>query len=181
MLNLVFALFMTVSSAALADSGETRILRSRQGNEIRFVYDIHTDVSNSNKPSNFTYAQPLRIIVTGPNLRHSDRVRVVLINHEKVTGSCGLPSYERDPHYVIDFAYYGRFNAFVASMEDARIILNGREVALEQQDRRLFLESASYCQSTRTRLEVAVVINGEWQIDPINGTHNFQVKLSRHH
>ncbi|HEX4925483.1 MAG TPA: hypothetical protein VFV50_15425, partial [Bdellovibrionales bacterium] len=162
----------------LASVGETRILRSRQGNEIRFEYDVHSNVSNSNKPSSFSYAKPLRIIVTGPNLRHTDRIRVVLINYEKTTGSCGLPSYERDPHYVIDLSYYGRFGAWVGSMEDARIILNGREVPLQPHDRRLFLESRSYCSDTRTRLEVAVVINGEWQVDPVNGTHNFQVKLS---
>ncbi len=169
-----FVLGMT-SFAADAHAAVRKSLQSREGTEIRLEYELQRFVSNSNKPSSVDYAQPVQFTVKrGRELGPSDQVRVVLINREYFTGYCGLSSYNRDPHYVIDLNYHGGMEAFVGTFESARLILNGAEVPLRREDQRVQVRANGYCYNLVTAPELAVVVNGQWQTDPINGTHNFK-------
>jgi hypothetical protein len=170
---LILALCIASSAAA-----EELYLKSSQGAEVVLKYSVVKETANSNKPSSRTFAQPLRFIVNRADLDSSvDQVRVVLINRESVSGSCGKPSYERAPEYVIDLTYYR--GAFVGDFADARILLDGREVPLLEGDRRLQVQADQYCSLLTTHQEMSLVINGEWQTDPMNGTNNFKLELNR--
>ncbi|MBX9769377.1 MAG: hypothetical protein K2X47_19025 [Bdellovibrionales bacterium] len=176
-LNLL-ALALTASfHANAAEVTQSRELKSESGVEIRLDYRVSQVVSNSNKPSAYTYAQPVYLTIRHPQLKSSDKVRVVLINRENFIGSCGFPSYTKDPHYILDLEYRAGQKSFVAEFSQARILLDGKEVPLQPKDRFLQLNVNSYCNSVKTAQEIAVVINGLWQTDPVNKTPNFKVQM----
>ncbi|MEQ1877960.1 MAG: hypothetical protein ABL958_15060, partial [Bdellovibrionia bacterium] len=82
------------------------------------------------------------------------------------------------PHYVLDLVYAGGNGVtFRADFSTAKLILNGQEVPLSPRNQRLQLRVSAYCSYLTTTQEVALVVNGEWQTDPVNGSHNFKLNL----
>lgn len=177
----ILSLIVSNSLSASAAVTQDRQLKSESGVEIRLDYKVDRIVSNSNKPSSKTWAKPVYFTVRHPGLKATDKVRVVLINRESFIGSCGYPSYNKDPNYILDLVYRSGQRAFVAEFSQARIIIDGKEVPLQPQDQSIQLGVNSYCQVVKTSQEIAVVINGIWQTDPVNKTPNFKINMKPEH
>jgi hypothetical protein len=154
-------------------------LQAQDGTEILLNYDVKASSDpGSSRPITAVYAKPLEIRITPTSsLQASDRVRAVLINRENFQGMCGISSYVRDPHYVMDLSLIPNSSSFSGEFGSARILLNGSEVPLKSEDQRVQLKLDGYCFKLTTNQELAVVINGTWLVDPVSGTHNFKFNL----
>lgn len=162
-----------------AEAAELRELKSVEKSYIRVEYDLTHEISNSNKPSSYDYAKNLRIVLKRDDLKSDTFVRAVFINKEYFKGYCGLASYLRSPNYIMDLTYDSELRGFVGKFENARLLVDDKEVPLSLTDReRVQLRVNGYCQQVTTEQELAFVVgDGEWQTDPVNQTHNFQLKL----
>jgi hypothetical protein len=149
--------------APLAQASGTKTLTSTSGHQITLNYSTSVEVTNSNKPARITTADSIQIGVTHPSLKISDRVRVVLVNKATTQLGCGANQvHKKEETHMLDLGPAG-----------AGPFLGGELTSP------LLISNLGYCYTVYGKLEVAVVVNGEWLQDPINGSHNFQVDLAQ--
>ena len=102
-------------------------------------------------------AAPLWVTVAAPWFNGSEKVRAVLMN------------------------YYDRSNTSANILKDTQTIdLQFNGVAFQAEGRRvqLLISHLGYIgYDYNFRQEIAVVVNGRWLTDPVNGTHNFKFKM----
>ena len=110
-----------------------------------------------NGGSSSTHDLASHIIVRASGFNADDQVRVVVINYvvDDAGSSRQVDEQEIDLSYGGNHRFQGRLDHAIA----IRGYNEGRQTAFRQ--------------------EIAVAVNGQWQLDPINGTHNFQVDMSR--
>lgn len=100
----------------------------------------------------------LWINVTADWLSNSDRVRVVLLNKSYPFWSAGEYFNLETREIDLSFAEDGRFTASISALKLFGSGYGGKEIF---------------------ELELAVVINGVWLLDPISQSHNFRVSMPR--
>lgn len=185
----VFSLILTAcgtSPGALPLAGDvvgkgTAELRSAQGLALRLTWDKVYENRSSNKPDYITYANPIQVSVNGP-LAADAKLRLVFRNKVRTIGQCGLPNKYDVYEYDLDLRATGQ-NTFAGELNsEGRILWGiGSERKMEPVGWRLpVISHDGYCfNEVSEGQEVSLVVNGEWQVDPINNTHNFQIDLSR--
>lgn len=173
---LLAALFTQVGSAAEL---EKLFLKTKSEVEVHLEYRIEKVITGIYKDlTSSAYANPLFFLVKHSQLRSSDRLRIVIINREYHQKSCMNQFYTLSPNYVIDLAYSKSKRGFIGNFGLAKILIDGAEVPLQSKGQRLSRFRSGYCQTTDIKTELALVINGQWQTDPVNGTPNFILNLS---
>jgi hypothetical protein len=116
---------------------------------------------SSDKPAMITETNDPWVNVTRPGLGPNDKVRLVMTTTDSFEGNSnnGYKNWQINTPQIVDLQYAGgeRFTAPLQSMT---------------------LGSQTYGGNDTTRERVSVVINGEWQRDPLNGTNDFNVDMS---
>lgn len=173
----ISATFCLISSVSLA-SPKYRMLKSAEGVQIVLAYDVITVPVYSNKPSSTTYATPFAVTVRFPFLTNRSNIRVVLVNTGIMGGSCGQPNARAQEVFAMDLKPLNNGDFQAEFYQDAVPQIGGRGVMMDpDQKPGLKIAVNGYCFTTSYQLEVAVVVDGRWLKDPVNGTSNFQVNL----
>ncbi len=150
------------------------VLNSSQGTEIRMDLEPHflryrdewTVASSTYTEERADWSgQPLWFNVTNPAFTGSEHVHAVFLLKRDASADCNIP--EDCGVFEFDLAYAGG-GRFTAPWQD------GNPIYLTQQ---LIRSDGTNAISTNAE-EIAVVVDGNWQDDPISGSHNFKFDLS---
>lgn len=135
-------------------------LQSTSAAKINLDFEKRSFVTNSNKPSRVTEADNVWANVSRKDLKKTDQVRLVITTESEFVGNSnsGNAHSTSSNTQIVDLKYAGK-HRFTAELAD------------------LLLREDGYGGQTKTRQRVAVVINGEWQTDPVGATHDFNVDL----
>lgn len=136
-------------------------LRSVENANISLEYGKAYEQTNSNKPTSMVSTEGLSINVERSDLNEGDNVRAVFQNKKTFKGNSNS-NYRTDFNndvQIVDLKYVGE-GKFTAPLQDVILSSNG------------------YSGNLFTAQECSLVINGEWQDDPMNASHNFQMNLS---
>lgn len=128
---------------------------SAEGVQIQVNYEVKQGPVNCFKCSQYTYATPLWITIEHSSLKSSDKVRVMLLNFRKHS----FYSKEQLEVQELDLKFFSEDSSF------------------SQEAQPLVIYSSGYGGTEICRQEIAVVINGQWLKNPVNGTSNFAIKL----
>ncbi|MEI8348199.1 MAG: hypothetical protein WCG27_12080 [Pseudomonadota bacterium] len=156
------------------------ILKSSENNHVQISYSPYTYLYNSNRPSSSLYAASLKILVSGPSVTTSSKIRVILLNYRQTEGQCGVPNSSDRIVYRMDLSVVSGRGVFQGIFsDDAEVFFdNDRWYKVSQYaDPGLLVYTNGYCYNTYANTEVAVVIDGVWQTDPVNGSNNFKVNF----
>lgn len=99
-------------------------------------------------------AAPLWVTVANPRLNGSENVRAIIMT------------------------FYDSSNVAANTLKDTQTIdlkFNGQ--AFQAQGQRVQLSESHLGYGYNFRQEIAVVVDGQWLADPVNGTHNFKFKM----
>jgi hypothetical protein len=167
-LTLIFSVLAAFStSSILAQTAQPIILKSQEQIEINLTYSTATENPNSSggqtKRVNF-----LRIDLYNGIAQDLESDGQAVILTKCVLSATGA-SYEF-PAWIVDLKPR-------ATPGSSAVFLSGKieYAALDQQP---IVSTSSMRYPSYCRNEIAVVINGQWLVDPINGTHNFQVNFA---
>jgi len=140
-----------------AVSGEGRYYVSLASRDAKsFVLSFDKQLLG-NGGSSSTHDLANNIVVRARGFNAGDQVRMVVINY--IIDDAG--SSRQVDEQEIDLSYSG--NHRLQGRLDHAIVIRGYNEGRQ----------------TAFRQEIAVAVNGRWLLDPINGTHNFQVDMSR--
>lgn len=130
-------------------------LASKEGNSI--ILSLHTFYDG------WLYGTPELTIsgqdIDGRSMHSSSKVRAVISNYH-----CGIYREKPSEQRTMDLQFYSKNNELVTFKGLAAPVL------VQAQARGTCPQYSS--------IELSVVIDGTWQTDPINGTHNFKVLLN---
>lgn len=134
-----------------------RTLYSAAGTQIKIDFNIEVEeFSGCYKCNLDTRAKNLWVNIIDTDLTSNDQVRIIFLNKEyssyRNPGEFYLQTIELD----LEFAENGRFTGPLGS---------------------LTIYSSGYGGTFHYAQEIAIVINGEWLLDPISNTNNFSLKL----
>ena len=149
---------------------------SQVGISVDYVSNFHADTT-SYKPTNVDSASPLYANVWGDQLTGDESVRVVLMNYEPL----GFDSCDKRqiPYtWAMDLTWQG--DHFSANLgEDAEVTrsyLHWDPGTVPFTTRWSgYGGNRPFCQ------EIAVVVDGEWQVDPVSNGHNFSFDMYAAH
>ncbi len=144
------------------------LLKSAEGTGVSIDYVSHYIESHDYKPTNVDYADPVYANVWGDNLTGDEAVRVVFMNYEFCDRRVVPYTYTLDLHWFGDH-FSGNLS------HDATI-------------ERSYLKFPSGSQRINTRFsgyggnhpwcqDIAVVVDGVWQTDPLAHGNNFQFDM----
>jgi hypothetical protein len=151
---------------AMADGWKHLSLQSSQANKIQIDYKTEKESFNGcYKCTHYTHALPIWINVSGPSVIPGSEVRAVVVSKQfyPYSSHFELKTYELD---LVD-AGEGRFTA---ELDTARFDGGASPVGLRT-------EGDGYGGTVRFVNEIAIVINGVWQVDPLNKSSNFVMDL----
>ena len=176
----LLAPLMFAVSAPSADAAGWRSskLRSQQGLEISVDHEVRVSGGGSYKPSYDHHATPLFVNVRGAGLTRASRLRVVLNNWQHQGGALSRPGSIPET-YVLDLqpsesAQYG-FH-FSGNLEDAHVTQGYLDHGRGAQHP--LLAGVSGYGGTRVfQQTLSLVHDGDWQRDPISGSHDFDLRL----
>jgi len=144
------------------------VLRSADQVGISIDYVSNLQESHDYKPTNVDFADPLYANVWGAQLTGDEAVRVIVMNYERC---------ERQviPYaYALDLQWYGdHFSGDIA--HDASIERSYLKFAPGSQ--RFETRYSGYAGNHPWCQDIAVVIDGVWQVDPVSNGHNFQFDM----
>lgn len=142
---------------------------------VRFAVD-YRDLS-SDKPNQVWLANPILIGVEGRRLTGAERVRVVLVSRERQVGSCGVASFAREHSYFVDLSNE-RGSLFVGDLAKNGVFM-GRDENEPAEHQLPVIHAEGYCYNVvNDGFEIAVVVNGQWLVDPVSRSHNFKGNFS---
>lgn len=137
-------------------------LGSSQGTRFNLDFQTGQQVENSNKPQRFEKAKNGWVNVHRADLDPSDKVRLVVTSVERFVGNSNsnFMTSVRQHTDVLDLecAEQGRFTAPLPE---------------------LTIAATGYTGNTYVTQKIALVVNGEWQEDPINDTHDFIAQMAQ--
>lgn len=151
MLKIILATFLVLSSQLSIAEWKQITLLSSEGINIHIDYEVKPGAINCYKCTRYTYAEPLYINIQHSGLHPSDQVRVVLMNNAN-------SSYSSQERRVLDLHHVA-----------------GETFSIELAP--LIIKTDNYGWMNDYHQELAVVINGKWLKDSINGTSNFKFQL----
>lgn len=141
-------------------------LRSEQGMNISIEGELEAERGNSNKPWTNLWGKNVTITADGAGLKLGARVRAVLQNISDFQGNSNS-NYARRSDRKVHFV-------------DLEHVGGDRFAARLPED--LLLHNDSYAGVTDTHQKVALVVNGEWQRDPLQpgaAFNDFNLDLER--
>jgi hypothetical protein len=170
--NLPSNVCRTVLDIHEADWHHTR-LRSSQGTEIRLDHKPHFlrycdewtagTATYTEERADWT-GQPLWFNVSNAAFTGNENVHAVFILKRDSNADCGI--YENCGFFQVDLTYAGN-HRFTAQWQDGNPIWVKQQVA----------RSDGSKWTTGNAQEIAVVVDGNWQKDPISHSNNFRFEL----
>ena len=169
--------------------GDVR-LTSREGYSIGITWTLLWENWSSNKPAYATTPTPLMVTLTQgvatKALTPATAARVVVVNRVRTRGECGSADKYDEYQYELDLKPVagGAGLSFRGELQSEGKVLWGYAPARSMEPASLHMLRTfvdSYCQGDQIAegQDVAVVIDGQWLVDPVNGTNNFKIDLSR--
>jgi hypothetical protein len=151
--------FSSVSAFAAPEVNQT-VLASEQGRSIELNYKIQEDkfIDTCYKCTLYRRAKNVNVTIRGNELNSGSKVRVVVISKRF---SVYHPNHYSQTTQELDLSY----------------VQDGQFYAEIPND--LLVSGAAYGGAESIETELAVVVNGEWQVDPINKTSNFKVQFAK--
>ncbi len=142
-------------------------LKSEQGLHLSIDFQLSRKIE-----SDCAYSCPTIMVarniwfnLRGNSLRPSDKVSVVFMNYYNSRNNQGAV---RTP-LSIPLWWDASSDKFTGRL---------KEPGHPQADHQVVVWTSGFgIETTQYRQEVAIVVNGEWQVDPMNGTHNFKFQM----
>ena len=161
----VVALFAATQTVAMADQWKHLSLTSTESNQIQIDYQLKQDsFDGCYKCTLYTRALPLWINVSGPRINSGSQVRAVVLSKQFYPYN----SYFDLKTYALDLVDAGG-GRFTAELNTAQFDGPG-PVGIRT-------AGSGYGGTFRYVNEIAIVIDGVWQVDPLNGSSNFLIDL----
>jgi hypothetical protein len=152
-----------------------RKLVATDGTSVAVDFQLKFEDYSSNKPHTVYFVQPLWFNVAGPSVSDDSQIRVVFTNRVVYDGSCGSGDRVDERAYQLDLELEpeGHF----AGELDSQGTLLGTTTPITGFLRPI-AKNMPYCTTGISEgSSLAVVIDGAWLTDPINGSHNFGVSF----
>jgi hypothetical protein len=149
-------------------------LQSDQGVKIEATYNTVQEFAPSNKPRSTFFVEDLTFSAKGIASKKA-AVRAILVLEETVTNP-NFPSPPTEKTFILDLRYDEASNTYTSFFPTYALQLSSGgslipvyKVGME----RLPLKGFGYGYTSASRMELALVVDGVWQKDPVNGTSNF--------
>lgn len=175
----------SANSPSARSADRTQNLRSRQGKAFKVDYTITTERWPPSGSGNIFHITKLNVEAT-EGVRVYDKVRMVLVNKIHMRDPCKKVSRDYESLYEMDFlASAGDTSLKADLLKNGRVKQvtqgGGDEMKNVSESTMPIVEFSSGCEKQfSNRMEVAFVINGEWQTDPITNSSNFGLNLDNY-